>query len=709
MERLPTIASLLWFLVLNWVALGLGGYLLRSLKIETVNPLRGLYLRLAIGLAMLSLGTTIAGHLHLWCATGAKVAFIILAIIVIPANLGFWNEWRGRFPERKHYSFEQTLLIIGICAMWVLLFLNSLAPIINFDAERHHYLMPKLYLEHGSFFDYPPNPFPTYPMSVEMLFLDGFALAGQQVASLIDWLLGLLIILATIEFCSRHLDETTGLLAAAMFSGLAFITTLVGNGYVDVAVTAFLLIGIFALIDWYNSHRLSEATLAGLLLGTAVSGKYYALLWAAFLALSTFWHWLRTPSVNKKAVAHGIGIILLVIVILAIPWYGRNWITHGNPVHPFLAQFLTGERLLADDVTTWAGSTGHPKTWLNFLRYLGDLTFLQGMTDRFSINYVHPFLCLFPIFGLFGLKRAVLRWCYIYSWLFTIYAFLLMPFQVRYFLTFEVLAFICVASGMKYLSVKRPILVIFVLLTLVPLGIEINETREDFILRRNVIIGRQTVMEYLADRRSDFHVFKYANEELPEGSKILFLRENTLYLHALHEVIEPALNFDDARAPDEMLIKLRQLGYTHVLTEVATMATFNVLDGVLDELPYEGSGGIVGEDELKFVEFDYWPLAFSIEEDRDMPANVLPAIIEVFSGEAVDTTPKAERYRLDLSPLRDKQYLTAYASLASELYPWYEKGIVAAGYFSGNTRFFDIREQAPNDDESINDEKNKDN
>jgi len=692
MEKLPTIAALVWFTVLCWVALGLGGYLLRTLKTETPNPLRSLYLRLAVGFALLSFGTTIAGHFHLWCATGAKVAFIVMAVGVIPANLWFWNESRRRFGKRKHYGIEQTILIVGICAMWVLLGMNSLAPIINFDAERYHYLMPKLYLEHGSFFNYPPNPFPAYPMSVEMLFLDGFALAGQQVASLIDWLMGLLLILATIEFCSRHLDETTGLIAAAIFSGIAFIPTLVGNGYVDVVVSAFMLIGMYTLIDWYTSHRPSEMLLAGLFLGTAVAGKYYALLWVGFLTIGTIWHLLRSASGDKRIIARGMGLALLVIVILAFPWYGRNWIAYGNPVHPFLSQVFTGNRVLADDITTWAGPKAHPKTWGNFARYLGDLTFLQEKTNRYSLNYFHPFLCLFPLFGLFGLKKPFTRWCYIYSWAFTIYAFLFIPFQTRYFLPYEILMAVCIAFGMKFLSVKRPILIIFVLLTLIPLGIEINETREEFLNRRNVIIDRQTVMDYLVDTRYDYEVFKHASEDLPEGCKILYMRERTFYLNTPYTVIEPALNFDDARDPLEMLQKLRRLGYTHVLIELDTMFTLNVLDAIFDEMPYSGKGGIVGEGDLRYVEFDYWPLAVSVHEQRDMSAKVLPAIIDVLGGELVDPTPRAERYRLDLAPLREKQYLTAYASLASELMPWHEEGVVKTGWFAGNTRLFDIRE-----------------
>ena len=321
MDKMPTIAALLWFLILCWVAFGFGGYLLRTLKIETSNPVRGIYLRLAAGLAILSFGTAMAGYLHLWCAMGAKIAFIILAIALVPINLGFFRETRSQFGERKRYGFEATILIMGIAAMWILLALNSLSPVINFDAERHHYLMPRLFLEHGSFFDYAPNPFPAYPMAIEMLFLDGFALAGQQVASLIDWLLGLLVVIATIEFCSRHLDETTGLIAAAIFSGIAFMTALVGGGYVDMSVAAFMLLGLYALVDWYSSRRILDAALAGLFIGTAVAGKYYALLWLIFLSFSTLWYLLRSARTERRNVASRMAIAALIIVVTAHPWY----------------------------------------------------------------------------------------------------------------------------------------------------------------------------------------------------------------------------------------------------------------------------------------------------------------------------------------------------------------------------------------------------
>ncbi len=709
MDKLPTIAALLWFLVICWAASGLGGYLLRTLKIESANPLRDLCLRLASGFAILSFLTTIAGHLDLWCPIGSKIGFAILALAAIPSNLAFIRRIRATRATRLHYSFEQTLLIIGICAIWVLLMMNSLGPIINFDAERYHYLMPKLFLQHGSFYKYPANPFPAYPMSIEMLFLDGFSLAGQQVASLIDWTLGLLLILTTIEFCNRHLDLTTGLLTVVIFSGIAFFQSLVGSGYIDISVAAFMLIGMYALIDWFSSKRTGDAFLAGLLLATAVSGKYYALLWIGFLAIGVLWHLIRSLSIERKQLLRGIGLIVVIIIILAIPWYGRNIFIYHNPFYPFLNQLFTGQRVLGDDITTWAGPKIYPKTIANFVRYLPELTFLDIKAEglHFSRNYFHPFFCLFPLFGLLALRKPFARWCYIYSWLFTIYAFLLIPFQTRYFLPYEMLMAVCVASGMKFLSRRRPILIIFIVLALIPLGIEFNDAREEFIAKREVVLDNQNILTYLGSRVFDYQVFKYADEELSDESRILYLRERTFYLDVDYTVIEPRLNFDDARHPDEMLQKLRELGYTHVMVEMDTVETLNVLDAIFDELPYSGPGGIVGEGDLRYVEFSYWAVVANIGEQRDLRANVLPAIIDVLGGELIGNVPKAEKYRLDLAPFRDRQYLVAYASLASELNRWYADGVITQGYFAGNTRLYDIRERDIVKEESEYDEKNE--
>jgi len=698
MERMPTIAALLWFLVLCWVALGFGGHLLRTLKIETINPVRGLYLRLAAGLAVLSFGTAVAGYLHLWCPVGAKVIFLLLGIVFIPVNMAFLRYVRSRMSERKRYGFEATVLIMGIAAMWILIGMNSLAPVVNFDAERHHYLIPHLFLEHGSFFDYPANPFPAYPMAIEMLFLDGFALAGQQVASLIDWLFGLLMILATIEFCSRRLDELTGLMASAIFSGMAFITVLTGGGYIDMSVAAMMLIGLYILIEWYSTRQNSLAVLAGLFLGTAVAGKYYALLWLMFLFISTLWHLLFTERALVRNMWKGIAIAAVIILTVALPWYGRNAIKYHNPFHPFLHTFFTGERLLDDDITRWAGPGVHPKNPVYFPWYLGKLTFLQTETEpygiaisgrqmkRLSLAYFHPYLILFPIFGLFALRRPFARWCYIYSWLFIIYAFFFIPYQTRYFIPYEMLMAISIAAGMKRLSVRRPLLIFFTILVLIPLVLEINETREEFANRRDVIVGKIPEMQYLIDTKYDYQVFNRANEELPDDAKILIVRENTFYLDAPYVVIEPRLNFDDASNPDEMLDKLRRFGYTHVIIKQDMIATLNVLDSILDELEYNGRGGIVGEGELRYVEFDYWPLARSVYVGRDMSANVLPAIIEVFGG----VGSKEEGYRIDLSPLLEKQYLTAYASLASEFKRWQAEEAVGVDWIAYETWMFDI-------------------
>ena len=110
-----------------------------------------------------------------------------------------------------------------------------------------------------------------------------------------------------------------------LFQDLTYNAT---TAYVDTAQLSFALAGLLGIVLFAAFDRVSDAAVAALLLGLALSVKYSALPTVAFVAVVTGVLLVRRRRLRLAPALAGL------LVAACGFWYGKNLVRFGNPVYP---------------------------------------------------------------------------------------------------------------------------------------------------------------------------------------------------------------------------------------------------------------------------------------------------------------------------------------------------------------------------------------
>src|SRR5262249_29613270 len=144
--------------------------------------------------------------------------------------------------------------------------------------------------------------------------------------------------------CRRlELSRRKALLAMLFFCTVPTIWFLMSwSAYVDLHLTLFLLLALVAYIGSWNAPRREWLWLCGIFYGTALSIKFTALYMIPVLFCGLLLR-LRGrfvecpppgPSLFRALAAQVIAPVALAL-LMAAPWYLKNWVQTGNPFFPF--------------------------------------------------------------------------------------------------------------------------------------------------------------------------------------------------------------------------------------------------------------------------------------------------------------------------------------------------------------------------------------
>lgn len=180
----------------------------------------------------------------------------------------------------------------------------------------------------------------SYPLGADLLFAWVVALDGGT--GLVDLVQVPHVVLASAAVAglgrSAGLRPSGALAAAAIFAVTPIVLVQAPTNMVDVIVTSWTLAGLHWLVRFAvtgdRRRLLLVALVAGLVLGTKGTGVLWgtALVAAALGCLA----WRSHRAVRERTGVVRIGAaVLLVVAAVGAPWYLRNWIEEGNPLHPF--------------------------------------------------------------------------------------------------------------------------------------------------------------------------------------------------------------------------------------------------------------------------------------------------------------------------------------------------------------------------------------
>lgn len=308
-----------WLLVLLTLAAGYGW----SARLLREHGWLTVLLGLALGVGALTL-------IMLW--EGLLGIRLTLATIVIPyfaLMLPGW--WRVRPPlPRLPASWDRRFLLLILLAIsGAVLFNGAYWPFYRDDALGIYQPAAQTIYTTGALIPLTgaDSLYRTYPILIPLTYTYVYLAAGwenEYLAKTIATLLSLACLPAVYVLGRMLRDERAGWLAALLLALTPFFSRWASSGYVDLPMAFFYtLAAVFALRLW-QSQKLIDAVLAGLLVGLAAWTKNAALIGVVLLALWLLWCWL-----NRQIGWQAVALSLLACAAVAAPWYVRNQLGAG--------------------------------------------------------------------------------------------------------------------------------------------------------------------------------------------------------------------------------------------------------------------------------------------------------------------------------------------------------------------------------------------
>lgn len=160
-----------------------------------------------------------------------------------------------------------------------------------------------------------------YPMHNQLLYAYTYLLSGWENEYLANFIGALLSVgcLPAVYALGERLRHGSGGIAALLLATAPTFAAWASAGYVDLPSAFYITLSAVFLLRLWEDRRLSDAALAGILLGLAAWTKNAALVLIPLMGVWLAWAWLR----GRIALRHAL-IALAACALIAAPWYIRN-------------------------------------------------------------------------------------------------------------------------------------------------------------------------------------------------------------------------------------------------------------------------------------------------------------------------------------------------------------------------------------------------
>jgi hypothetical protein len=331
--------SVLWTLTLAALLLVdaaiMGGALLRKFFPLLDNGER-LFLGTGLGLGIFGIiGFGLA-------AAGAAKPVVLLTLLIVIPLLGIWRGW-WRQVEEDAKSVGQVLRsstergvkwipwLAGI-ALFLSFILAFAPPADSFDALLYHLAVPALWLKDGGLAVGKILPVYWYPGLVEGAYVWGLALWSEATAPLLHLAWGILTVGLIWWWARKVWGNSTAWRSVAVAISMPSLALLAAWAYTDLALAFYSAAALYLLWRYRDSKEKRLLILNGILCGLAMGVKYTSFIlpimvvgWLAWIYRRRLIEWFL-PTVQFSVAA----------LLVASPWYIRNWIWMGNPFYPYV-------------------------------------------------------------------------------------------------------------------------------------------------------------------------------------------------------------------------------------------------------------------------------------------------------------------------------------------------------------------------------------
>ncbi len=290
------------------------------------------------------------------------------------------------------------MLFIALFGILLASLAAALTPPKGYDALMYHLEGARSIYEHHGFFPDLNNWWNNYPFLVQMLFLVGLAFDSDVLARLINLGFGISLLGVTLALAKRLRPRREAWFTNAALLGIPAFALWASFAYVDLANATFVGLAALALVLWRDQSTAWPLVYSGIMTGLALASKYTSVLDAGLLTLAVLW--LLRAWRNDRRI-RGFISFAAPALLLAAPWYLKNWIWMGSPIFPtylIQPQPLTIRNELNTAYVLHGFGTG--SEWMDFLvlpiqLYQSSLAYGQFALEMPSLLF--PFLLLVPL------------------------------------------------------------------------------------------------------------------------------------------------------------------------------------------------------------------------------------------------------------------------------------------------------------------------
>ncbi len=513
---------------------------------------------------------------------------VVLGVLLV---LGWKNLWHLKNTVadwhffNRHESLEVAdarlkTIAQSFLGLFALLALSlALAPAFATDALVYHLAVPKAFLQTGGLINLPNNIYSFYPQHMEMLYLFGLALGSDSLAQLTGLGIVLLLLIALYQYYRQQKGAYAWLVPLLFISTPAFFTVAY-SAYVDLQTAAYLFLSFYAWENWRTRKQTGWFYLMTLFVGAAIATKLTAIIALPMALLGI----ALAGKTQPKKVLGQCFVLLLGVLLLTLPWWGRNYFFTGNPLAPFFIQFFGGEQGMNWDITRslqqlqYYTSYGMGHGILDFLLLPVNLTFF-GQTHSLKFDGQIGILYFLLLPALLGLRRQSM------PMIITFLIFMIFWFtqtqQARLLATpFAFLAILSVQGLEGWLTSHSEKIgengktVLFAILLL---GLLFNTSliTKAWAQVRPLpyILQKENRDQFLTRQIRAYPLYRTANEFMGEKEKILlvyvqnmgYLMDRPFFSDSIFEAHSLKKIIDEEVYAEGIIIKLKSMGITHIL------------------------------------------------------------------------------------------------------------------------------------------------
>ncbi len=485
-------------------------------------------------------------------------------------------------PDRSEWLWYLPLLCLSAYFL-VIALSSSLAPETAFDSLNVHLPYARdAAASHRAAFE-PNNWSSIMPALPLMSYITAFLFSGVGLAKLMNAACFLVCGGLAWFFGRRWLGSSPALAAALMLWACPIALYESTTAMVDLPLTVFSAVSIFALLDWTSAGRTGSFHVSATALGLALGCKFHAGFWIAPAVLIIFHHAWRSQRRSPKEAARLAGRYALIALSLYLPWMIRAYLYTGNPVFPaangiFKSGFFPPSMMEAAAAAYANEGVGTSVGAL--IRLPWTLTFRPG-AFRGSLGFA--FLAGIVLaaarrdprmrYGLF------LSGVYFYSWALTAQ-------EIRYLLPMVPLLALLTAYGLfglkaaagtggKYAKLSRLAGMIFVLGTsaissplLYPKIVREWTYWHSYLPPFDYLSGKQSAQEFLRRDVPSIYAYDWINSNLKREHRILLLNDAAQFysrVPTLYSFTVEAEGILFEESEEGILRRLEQSKITHVL------------------------------------------------------------------------------------------------------------------------------------------------